>query len=394
MTIFSAYLYLLKSYPKELFGFSFIMNIFLINLVIIVHNLIPKLNRFTLKIKNFYWTIFCCVFYVLYFIIYLLIIRYLTLSNKLNLYKIWEFLLIFLNNTQLLPILISLLFSIICLWVLLIQSIYYLRMQWKKLYIYIKNVGRSANVEMFYHKICYKFIRIYEPFFRRKLSYVIYELKLEIIIGHILTKFNVYIKYRDYLDSTTKYVKIFLFLFLIMIFLIDIFFNNFCLYYIYYYLFFYLIIKTWLEISKSIHNLDNILITLLWELNYKYPQILYVNISNMEEKILQYGRKNNFKNHFFFTKTGVVEITYCTNRRFIRGLGKDVSLKIPPNIIIYKHQELSFFPSGDDLPLFFEESKIKKIYGKFFVKNPFEPDAMKHYKKLKRIKKNKKYKFF
>ena len=153
-------------------------------------------------------------------------------------------------------------------------------------------------------------------------------------------------------------VKLFPTIILLLIFAAEIIINNFSLFYIFYYLPFYIIIMLWIRVSDTLetYRYDTYEGQILYEMNYRFPDIVYINLSSFDRVYLYSYLYNQriFKERDTFYEFVNVGISpkhpidaLCQFEKFILKEGKTIYINL--------YRELMF-----------EENALKKD-GEFFL---------------------------
>lgn len=141
------------------------------------------------------------------------------------------------------------------------------------------------------------------------------------------------------------------------------------------YLFFYVCLGFWADTSFRLKHTDFLLVELLWEEYYAVPDVIYVNLTEQEEKTLLLGIENTCDTIWI---QGIRRISYHHAKQFVCTPAEEISPELPNSI--YYLNENRF---GGKHTKYFEVSEIKTIGGRHFVEDPEDPEAMAYYEILK-----------
>ncbi len=245
------------------------------------------------KINNFFIAFFSLIIYLGIYVFLLLYLRISLLGQNIDLILVLNKItknLININQMQIYnKILIYLLIIIlILLWFFLILKLRNL-LGYKVWQLFMYHYFITTND----HRLKYpNFIKITRIFHRK------YSLRaLTLFFHHFIIK-----KYLGY--NNFELIKNLIILtpavILFFIFLGECFLNNFTLHYFYYYLPFYLLLILWIQASENISWYTGRAVLesdILIEMAYKYPDIIYVNLAEIDKLLLKAALLKNKKNY-------------------------------------------------------------------------------------------------
>lgn len=345
-----------------------ILLIFIVFLVLILKISIKPI----VKIENYTLTYFCGGFYILFYFLFFFILRILQLGKTFDLKNFVKKFFGFFINFQESSFFIQFIYIggviiLILLWLIIFFKIRkILRFQLWKLYFFKANIERltvcSTETVAKFHKTRDKY---------KRFSFFTLGKKVTRYLNKIL--FYVNKKEFNIVNTTgpTQILRFFPLLILFFIFILECYNYNFVLHYTLYYLPIYMVFNIWYLISlvldKEVFTIDQILI----ERAYGEPKILYVNLTELEEKLLE----TYIQEYYNFDKLfdiGVYESCstdydivhpICYHRRFVltsnSEISKDTMIYLNKNKIIWKY---------------FEPCEITKKNGKNFVKDDVDGD--------------------
>ncbi len=294
----------------------------LVSLNYIVYNFKYNLDY---KIYSFFITLFWIISYVVFFIFFILLIRYYTWGYAFNLYA-------FLNKIKTMyitnKIQLCILFNF---WVLFLLIFIKIRnfciKQILKLNLYVtgiinqrRKLNYTSSYELFFAK------------FKNKYSYnslILERLKWQFI--KLLNCYTKYFKQREikaeiFFYFWNKYLSVFInklhIIFLLTLLLYDILYNNCIITKVFYYLPFYFIYTLWQQLSNFICNTNFPTNEIIWERYYDEENVLYINTTKMEDNYFLHYMANGFIPISFDFETILVHAEFerfiIINRRFLR----------------------------------------------------------------------------
>lgn len=276
-----------------IFVFTVISLLFFLIHCFIYINII-SVDLYKYKIKNFIFTFFIILSYILIFIILFSYFRYLHVGHNIDLRQIyyslkiiWLFFkpLTFITKFYLLScILISLMFVVI-LWLLLIKKImleifktyiYFLPMMenirwWWRVKLFITSSNDHDIVSYILFKICY--LITYHFLYKNDIPWSFYSYKLP--------RYHFYIFISKMIDN--KFYKIFIQVSPILFIVYDCIYNNFIIITVYYYLIFYVPIMLLKRITYAMAQTNDGFIIILWNIYYNNKKNIFF-IANKEQK--------------------------------------------------------------------------------------------------------------
>ena len=245
-----------------------------------------------IKVDNFFISWCITILYVCFYLVFFLYLRYLQLGNPFDVKKFFSN---FWTQVELVTqyslynqlIVILFLVILILLWLLIFIKLqrYMLNHIWKLSFYYanINQLNPLLNDSLF-------------ETFMVKINY----------IRHCFNFFYLLFPQFKYFKGDHYYLMYVLFtllpsLFLLFFFIAELLLNNFIIYYLYYYLPIYMLIMIWVRGSCGVWfysdgNYSKILI----EIAYGSPNIVYVNISSSDEKMMKEFLLNPLKKSFIY----------------------------------------------------------------------------------------------
>jgi hypothetical protein len=240
--------------------------------------------KFNLKITSFIWNYLLAIIYLLEKLLFLIFLRWMILGRELNL--------IYLKNNivtlyfiALTDKLFSILILIFCitLFLLFLKLNKILRYNLRKVWFYEENLNTifTKPRSLVYYTNKFNDHYSYQKFYQILFSW----LKKKCII-------DVYTKPPSV--SSQKQLQIPLFLVLPILIIIESYFFNWTLKYTFYYLFFYVIFNYWVIISEILPKHFGTNARIVFEIFYKNPDIIYVNITDYDKKHIIFPYIKNY----------------------------------------------------------------------------------------------------
>lgn len=292
-------LYLLKKYPENIVKIITILILCLLLFFLLKY----KNNNNNYKIINFTWNN-CIIFsYFFFFFVIILYLRYKRWGLTLNLFDIYQKILVFIIKTNIFyNIIIVLICCILITAILQLKRILLKELLKKHLYFYFKTKYKDFFKHLENNKSLLLDVISHHPYivFIDKISgYWSY-----ISIIHRFILYNIILPY-SILNETDIYPKWmnkplnFLFtnshkIVLFIIFTYECYFNNCTLHIIFYYLPFYFFIEIYKHTTDFLRRTNDGINRIIYERYYEENNVLYVNTTKEEEEFILNYMKNNF----------------------------------------------------------------------------------------------------
>lgn len=306
-----------------------------------------SVDLYKYKIKNFIFTFFIILSYILIFIILFSYFRYLHVGHNIDLRQIyyslkiiWLFFkpLTFIIKFYLLScILISLMFVVI-LWLLLIKKImfeilktyiYILPMMenirwWWRVKFFIISFNDHDIVSYILFKICY--LITYHFLYKNDIPWSFYSYKLP--------RYHFYIFISKMISN--KLYKIFIQVSPILFIVYDCIFNNFIIITVYYYLIFYVPIMLLKRITYAMAQTNDDFIAILWDIYYNNEKNIFFIANKEQKEIITLFLKANLKyiddfslamTEFYLQKSITYHLNDATHAIYLNGDGVYLQIK-------------------------------------------------------------------
>lgn len=356
--LYNASVYYLSKLYTALVYFHLFLPLSLFGLILILYLLIRRPIKPTCKINNFFMTYVFAGIYIMCFIVFLIFIRILQYGKFLDLKILFKaYILLFVHfeqcsfYVQIIYILGGII--LILLWILIFYKIRnrLARNLWK-IYYYKKNIYMltKLNNDEKFKELCFHISMHYTFFnFCRSLTHQ---------LNKIIT-----IRYTEPIERFFRYLPHLILLFLVFF---ECYNNNFILHYTLKYLIIYMVYNLWYRLSFIIHKSNGFLDEILIERAYGEPNILYVNLTENDEKLLEtyilephnYEKLEKLGSADYIDVGILCYIPIYYYRRFVWISGDVIGL--PANQMIYLNK----------LTLkYFEEVDIKRENGRIYVKD-------------------------
>lgn len=322
-------------------------------LIVLLSYLIRKLISFNIgirhKIHNFYLNWFWITLYLLYYIFFILFLRYHTWGQTFDLKNFCDNCKNLWNQSTLVFIICVLLLLLVFLFMLKFRL--FLLKEIRKRYIYQTFIDLYKSIKEYILKCRrtgekYRHGLHHKPLYNRIITKIKDYYSYENLITWVSYYYNLFML--RYVDKTftelSKYTlpkytlspkvmsltaKIPLIL-LLSIFAYDCYFNNFLISKVFYYLPFYILYNFWFNITEFLTYTNNELNRIIYERYYEEDNVLYPESTKEENSIIENYLKNGLKcpsAHFKYTEKYIETLStfsgwiqlYIYQRRFVRS---------------------------------------------------------------------------